>query len=515
MKTQFRYSFVFGILVCLVLACSEDWTNHYESTDKTVDSHIWDSIKVMPEYSEFVKYAQEFHIDTIIRSSNTKTLFIPDNEAFKIYLEGDTTGFKQTMNYHIVNTFFMLRNVEDKRRMRTFAEKYALIENRNNVYYFDGIEIVDQESPLFLNGKYYQLSSVVQPKPNLYEYLKWNNPSIGRYIDTQDSIVLDRNLSKPIGFTDEGETIYDSVKVVYNIFEENYFRISEEYRNLSATMVLPDQELYEAALDKMVESMEGTTYQSHEDIPESWQNSVLIPVLLNRGTYGGLLEPDDFVQERIANIRGDSVDVDFQINPYSRTICSNGLVYNYMIFEIGDSLYREKKLEGEVLCEPIGANRYAWIEEEVDIDGNQSFFPSKQEVLSASNDSVLNVEFDSNYEGEYKITLKLKHVFPQQYRLVWKANFRPSGIYSIYVNGEQVKLGIEEKESVDTYSLTNGFFSVLGYKLWPDESGFCILDGYVDNITEYGDVTITIEYVGSGVSSDNGLSIDFIGLLSA
>ena len=75
-----------------------------------------------------------------------------------------------------------------------------------------------------------------------------------------------------------------------------------------------------------------------------------------------------------------------------------------------------------------------------------------------------------------------------------------------------MRLGLFQDESFDTYDLRDGFFSVLGYKLYKDSRGFCDIDGWVD-ISEYGDVTIKIEYIGPGQNLLVGLNIDYIGLI--
>ena len=36
------------------------------------------------------------------------------------------------------------------------------------------------------------------------------------YIDSQDSIIIDKEKSEPIGFDPDGNTIYDTVSIIYN-----------------------------------------------------------------------------------------------------------------------------------------------------------------------------------------------------------------------------------------------------------------------------------------------------------
>jgi len=500
------------IILIFFAACTAKWENHYGETEESVDVKLWDTLKSMDKYSEYIKYMEFFKLDTFIKSSDTKTLFIPTNEAFIDYLGEDTTGFRETMMYQIIPTFFLLRNVENNqsRRLLTFSEKYVLIQNSDNIYYIDGIEIT-RSSPLFLDGKFYEIERVVRPIPNLYEYLKWNHPPIHNYIDLQDTMILDLEKSKPLHFNEQGETVYDSVTIISNTWEQEYFPISKEFRNIFATLIIPDLSIYEAALDEMSQVL-GGNYKSHEDIPSQWQNNVLIPFLLYKGTFGGLMNPVDFKKEIITNILSDTIIFDIDVDFTSREVCTNGWVYDYTSFSIGDSLYSQNILEPEEFVENIGFNRYTWIDEGVTLEGNLNFQPVKQMIPNASNDTIISVKFNKGYNGDYALSLTMKNVLPQKYRMIWRTQYRISGVYSIYVNGVKVLLGLEQLEEFDSFNLINGFYSVLGNVLQPDKTGFCDIDGWVENLTEYGDVTFRFEYHGPGLGFDNGLSIDYIGL---
>ena len=106
----------------------------------------------------------------------------------------------------------------------------------------------------------------------------------------------------------------------------------------------------------------------------------------------------------------------------------------------------------------------------------------------------------------------MKHVFPQKYRIVWRTQYRLAGVYSIYINGVKILLGLDQLEEFDTIDLINGFYSVSGQLLYPDRKGFCDVDAWVENLTDYGDVDVRIEYQGPGFGFENGFSIDYIGL---
>lgn len=510
------YNIILVQLLLLFNSCSKDWETHYHDAEESVNIKLWDTIKTIDRFSEFTKYLELYHLDTLLKHSNSKTIFIPTNEAFNEFLNSDTTGMAITLKYHIVNSYFMLQKVKHNYRLKTLSEKYAFIENYNNVYLFDGIPITGS-SPLFLDGKLYEINEVARPKPNLYQYISWNNPAIRKYIDLQDSVILDILASKPVGINENGETVYDSVLYVENGFEQEYFGISKEYSNLYATMVLPDSSNYNAALDAMAQNL-GSGFNSYRDIPEEWQNVVLIPQLLHKGTYGGFMDPLEFQRTKIANINGDSILIDFEIDAGSKTVGSNGIVYNYASFSVPRSMYENSVLEGESLCMRLGSQT-SWDMNKVKLVGNNSFQPIMQKIAGASNDTVINVEFGKKYNGEYAITFKIKNVFPRIYRFVWKTNYRVSGIYSIYVNGEKILLGNPDfygnSVELDIFTLDNrqGFHSMRGYKIWPSTAGYLELDGKVTNLTEFGDVEIKIEYRGPGKASINGLNMDYIALL--
>jgi len=272
-------------------------------------------------------------------------------------------------------------------------------------------------------------------------------------------------------------------------------------------MIIPIQAEYDRALDEMASKLGGTIH-SGADIPLSWQRNILIPLLIDKTFFLGMLDPEDFLEEKLKNIRGDSIVIDYAIDPNSKYICSNGIVYQYASFTIGDSLYLgEKKVEAEDLVDSIGAGKYTW-RKGVTVTGNTTFQPVQKPVVKiASNDTLVDVSFGRNYKGKYAIEFLIKDVFPMEYRFVWRSSYRTSGKFAIYINDLKIK-------EYDTYNLsaTTGVFSVAGGRFFPKD-GLNMFDFWVNNITEFGDVRVKIEYISSGLSPENGLNIDYISLI--
>jgi hypothetical protein len=509
-----------GILLAIFLTgCEKYWDDHYGTKPETVDINLWDAVKKDANLTSFVQFMEEFKYDTLFLANDGYTLFIPDNDAFNKFLD---TGFVSSsiLDYLISVHVIQSGNITGKRKIQTLGEKFALFEKFPNAALLDGIPL-DFESPLYLNGKYFIMDQVALPKPNLYEYYAINNPILKSYIDSKDSIILDREKSKPIGFDSLGSTIYDTVPIIYNEFEEKFFPVRKEFRNKSATIVFPIADDYNAALTEMAQTL-GGNYVDYHDIPIKWQNKVLIPYLLEYGVFENLLEESDFVKKhpedprdtlKLKNILGDSIAITYQ--PIEKAICSNGYAYNYADFIVPDTLFSgATRLEGEWLLRETGINKYFW-DEFINVNSTKNYAPVREYIntpnYKASNDSIFRVTFDKGYTGTFTMefnayAFKAENLIPRKYLMVVETHMDVGGIYNIYINDELVT-------TFDYYTfirLKGLNWSVTGKRYLP-QGRFNKFDCWVENISEYGKARIKFEYVGpSTMVVTNGLAIDYI-----
>ncbi len=495
------------VLLSVLFGCTNnEWEDHYNTTVTSINANVWDSLQNDKDLSILVQYIKKYKYDTLFLKSNTYSVFAPTNYAFNQLPSSDsiTAGY---IAYHISNFFIQSGNVKGKRKIETFNKKFALFDNSVSPARFDDI-VLDFESPLYLNGKYFKMNQVAIPKPNLYEYISATNPVLKSYIDSQDSIIIDKELSRPLYFDEDGNTIYDTVSIKYNKFEEEFFPVSKESRFKTATLVFPREEDYNNALTVMAGSL-GGNFTDYRDISIVWQKKVLMPYLLKYGVFENMVEPVEFTIKtsrdtiKMKNILGDSIIIKYEVA--DKAICSNGYAYNYANFIVPDTLFATKmRFEGEDLLKEIGVNRYAWLGN-VSIISNASYAPLKELVPVASNDTVLTVNFDKGYSGIYTVEFNIDNIFPRKYLMVMGTNTNRGGIYNIYVNNVKVK-------NFDYYYyvlMKNVYTSVTG-KRFATKNGFNIIDCYVENLTQYGETRIKFEYIGPGKVLNNGLSLDYI-----
>jgi hypothetical protein len=512
---RYKIGIIIVAFVLSVIGCTKTWDEHYNDQTETVNMNVWDAIKSKPELSRFVELMVKFKYDTLFQTNDTYTIFAPDNAAIEKLLKTEEIG-TTILNYLISRHFIKPVDIQGKRKLQTLEEKYSTFENIGGKPTIDGI-VLKEESPLYLNGKFFVLEEVALPRLNMYEYFSKELPYLKAYIDKKDSIILDKEKSRPIGFDDKGNTVYDSVSVKVNLFELQYFPVSEEFRSWTGTIVFPKKETYQNGLSEMARKL-GGTFQDYTDIPVKWQEEVLIPHLVKHGTFLNMLEPSEFKdisvlwkkkKYNMVNINGDSIVCNYI--PTDKYLASNGVVYDYQKFEIPDSLFSgSEKFEGEWLAYQTGSNKYGW-KKSVSVSYTTSFDVQKALVKGqASNDSILIVNFSKGYKGDYKVSFNVRNLFPRKYRMVVSTHMDIGGIYNIYVNDVLVK-------TFDYYDfvISRGLLkSVTGATFVP-KGRYNKFDFWVDNITEYGRPNVRFEYKGPGNAPGNGLAIDLIEFIPA
>ena len=500
--------FIISIVILIFVAgCEERWQEHYLSTPETVNENVWDAIQKNQDLSSFVEYIKEHKYDTLFLSNDSYTLFIPDNEAVIRYREENEITTR-LLDYHISRHVIQTSSLAGRTRVQTFAEKFALLDNTGPRLLFDDIP-VSMESPLYENGRFFILSEVGRPRPNIYEYFAENNPILKSFIDELDSIIVDMEKSRPIGFDEEGNTIFDTVAIIYNEFEEMFFPVRKEFRHRSATIVFPNAPEYNQALTEMAGFM--GTYQDYTDIPEEWQKDILIPYLLKHGVFENMIEertfriPTNRDTVKMKNILGDSVVINYRVA--NRVLCSNGYVYSYENFKVPDTLYKGSvNFEGESLLREVGVNRFAW-RVGVNVVSDMAFTPIRDFNTNASNDSLLRVVFPSGYQGAFSVEFRVRNLFPRKYLMVVGTNMNVGGIYDIYVNDELVR------------TMDWGDYNLYRGQVLPSVTGelarrhrpkgtYNTFDAFVDNKAEYGETRVRFVYRGPGSVFLNGLALD-------
>jgi uncharacterized surface protein with fasciclin (FAS1) repeats len=171
--------------VLLVIGCTDTWDEHYNTQPETINTNVWDAIKSKSELSKFVELMLKYKYDTLFLNNDTYTIFVPDNSAIDKLANIGEIG-KTVLDYNITQHFIQPIDIQGKRKLQTLEEKFSTFENIGGKSTYDGI-VLTYESPLYINGKFFIMSDVAMPKPNLYEYYTKNNTYLKTYIDKNDN----------------------------------------------------------------------------------------------------------------------------------------------------------------------------------------------------------------------------------------------------------------------------------------------------------------------------------------
>ncbi len=505
--------FIFLMLSSLFYACQKDIEEYfYQDTEATVDTDILSLLKENANYSQFVTLLEEYQVDTILSQGKIYTFFVPNNSAME-NMEQGTLGDKELIEYLMTESYVNLNQIIGQKKIQTQGGKFALIKASGSTgYTFDDIAIMSG-SPLANNGRYYEIAKVAQPKPSLYQYIAATNEFYRAFLDSQDSTYLDKTLSTPIGYTDDGLTIYDTVLTTVNLFEENYFPVSEEFRDNKATMLLFTKEQYDRALGIVSDELSLPV----ENIPYEWQNEVLMPYLIEQSVFRNALPYSTFSTGRAKNILGDSVDVNPQNISPEFFECSNGRSYNFIDFQVPEFLYKvHDTIAMSSLLFDKGSGLWGW-NDGVVVTG-QAFNPLRVSNSNSTFGNTLLIDMGKSFSGNFSLAYKHNNIFPARYKLTVRANVSKTGVYNIYVNGKQYAVDINDgkgpQSDFDFFDLRNGVISSVTNQYYPFINNFCRFDILVDNITDYGDVEVKLVYVKPSQrnTANSGINIDYISL---
>jgi hypothetical protein len=491
------------VLSQLFFSCEDPWDDHYRDVPEKVNMKLWDALKQEERYSSFIQHMEAQSLDTLFRDGLSYTLFIPSDEAVKDILTSSSYS-GDILRYHMVESLFIGDNLVQEKQLLTSLGKYVIFKPEGASFSFDEIPI-SYSSPLYLDGKFYELEDLALPRPNLYEYIANTNPFMKGYIDSKDSIYIDYELSTPIGFDVSGNTVYDTVLGLVNTFEYEFFSISEEFRSRKATFLLFSQEQLDEAMDDMASKI---NLVDGNDIPDRWKSEVMMPALLTSALFQGELAYTDLMKDTLISVRGNTIVIDHtEIDPASRFRCSNGMAYLYNNLIIPDSLYLgSNRKEGESLVDSVGTT-YNW-KDDVILSGETIGSPSGLRSLYGSGNRILSVKLSP--ELSFSMEFKIENVLPMRYRFLWRGNSALAGNFRIYING--VPIG-----EFDTWEFFDSkIWSVKDGIIFRKQDGdYNMKDFWVENITEYGDVSVKIEFLGPSDfrPQDVGMIMDYVELI--
>jgi len=330
-------SFLFKIIMLILLfqqyGCEDKFDSHYNGSRTNIEelhSNLLDTMKNMPEISEFYDAVMGIEIDTMISDNYIYTVLAPENEYFDLSsipeeLRSDFLLMHFTLGE---NTTKLLENT----RLKMFSEKFL------NFEYIEGNIKIDNYANVLVpdirvtNGVIHNIDTTLIYKLNVYEYLNQNFPFLKDHFETKIIQVFDKKSSIPTGkFTPDGQTVYDTVWVDVNTFLNDVADLTNE--SSQYTVIIPTEEIIREVIEQDV----AEYFDGIENVPEIIYSRMLDNIIINSVFNNSYLF--DELPEQLLSIGYQPIDIDKSVIIEKDIELSNGILHVTSDFSLDQSAF--------------------------------------------------------------------------------------------------------------------------------------------------------------------------------
>lgn len=270
-------------------SCQDEHDEHYDRSGDLPNENLYELIKLNDDLSKFTKLVEIAGYDTLLKSTQTFTLWAPVNDA----LSGiDLSTVTKEQAQLIVNNHLARFNNS------TSSAAGKLVRMRNYKIYtfsdggmtFGGAQLISHDI-LARNGLLHTLKSQITHHYNLYEYIKATSTTskFWAFVKSFEEEKFDEEASIPIDIDESGRTIYDTVTTFYNrLFDDLVFGLGKiNIEDSIYTMLTPSDQAWDAAYARMSPYFKRSTKDKNGDSIQSVQTSLAI---LNNLIFRGMIE---------------------------------------------------------------------------------------------------------------------------------------------------------------------------------------------------------------------------------
>lgn len=237
-----------------VCACQDNaWDDHYTTGGAQSSKSLMQLIDESPELSRFAQVVRDNGMDELLSSSQTFTVFAPDNNAMSAFGQQDNT-VEQFIYNHVCRYTYTLGDVLDAEdetmRVMMLNGKYQDLSCTGGTLMF-GRDVAVKSVAGGSNGVLNTVGGIAPFYRNLYEEINAGNrtTSVSRDLQAMDQYTFLPEKSTVLGVNEKGETLYDSV---FNFKNDWMSRYGDIYKEDSVyTMLVPSDEAWDKQYAKI------------------------------------------------------------------------------------------------------------------------------------------------------------------------------------------------------------------------------------------------------------------------
>lgn len=241
---------VMALGILMLSACQDnDWDDHYGiDNSNTATMSVMQTLEANTDYSEFCKVIKEQHLDTLLNSDQSFTVWAPTNNAMAAFVS-DGNDVEHFLQNHINRYVYSAADLTDtiNVRIKMLNGKFQNFAKGGEGLTFSDIALTGNDYAA-TNGLIHTLSKVAPFYLNIYESIKENvgkTDSLSHYLQSFDEYTFDKSNSTATGKNELGQLVYDSVFVYSNPWMKKYGDLYKE--DSIYTVIVPDNECWKAA----------------------------------------------------------------------------------------------------------------------------------------------------------------------------------------------------------------------------------------------------------------------------
>lgn len=293
-----RYSYILALTALVGFGSCSEWDDHYEGKNNadTSSLNLYEALSQNSETSTFAHILAKAGYDKILASSQTYTVFAPDNEALSGFDTNDEEAVKRLVSNHIAR-YTIPTSTDSQEGVRMLNGKIYYFDNAGS---FEGCQL-EGANERTANGIIHQLKAQIPYAQNLYEYIKDtpNTSKLYEFIHRFDETKFDEENSTEIDIDEQGRPIYDSIMVSYNnLLEHKIYGLGHIAKEDSAyTMLIPNNDAWNAAYQRIAPYYKVYDADAHiaDSIQDVRTGLAIVSDLIYRGKMASPATKDSLI----------------------------------------------------------------------------------------------------------------------------------------------------------------------------------------------------------------------------
>ncbi|MDR1343311.1 MAG: fasciclin domain-containing protein [Prevotellaceae bacterium] len=199
-------------VVLLLSACRQDpWDDHIKESGQATGSSLLDVVQANPEWSSFYGALVATGCDTLLRSANTYTVFVPANSAWGAVNMNDVAALKKIALNHIAYEKKLATENLQSASLQMLSGKVLRYDAEKQT--FNGAKVTSPDH-VASNGVLHVTDKLVEMNDNVWDnILKIRNNSQVAYLRSLGHREMDMERSVQRGVNEVGQPVYDTVWV--------------------------------------------------------------------------------------------------------------------------------------------------------------------------------------------------------------------------------------------------------------------------------------------------------------